>query len=357
MSCSQRRVIWSHFLFQKPTTGDCSIPVTILHWELILRSLTQKVRAATGSSTALVRDPAWISEFTIQQRHVPFARVQHAFVAGDAAHSHSPASAQGMNTGVQDAFNLGWKLAQVHHQQAPESLLDSYSAEREPVGAAVLAGTQAVTNVFSVRDPAGRWMRNSLISMITNTSDLRESVLKRIVPAFFELGITYQQNPFLNEYWHPSYAPFERQPKGLQPGERVPDYPFDYVKGMPHRTLHEILNPTEYALLLFTTEGSDEDYQRLDQLAQEVQQTYGKLVVPIFVVPGPHIRQHLQWNGEVIIDSGHPYHRLHYFFGVSQPSAYVIRPDGYVAYRDQPIMATRVLAYLQKALSIKSKQC
>jgi NADPH-dependent dioxygenase len=121
----------------------------------IVPQLTRKLRAATGSATAQVRDASWISAFTIQQRRVAFSCVQRAFVAGDAAHCHSPASAQGMNTGVQDAFNLGWKLAQVYHQQAPASLLESYSVEREPVAAAVLASTQTVTRAFSMHEPGG----------------------------------------------------------------------------------------------------------------------------------------------------------------------------------------------------------
>ncbi len=319
---------------------------------VIVPQLTQKLRTALGSATAQVRDASWISAFTIQQRRVPYARVQRAFVAGDAAHCHSPASAQGMNTGVQDAFNLGWKLAQVFQQQAPEDLLESYSVEREPIAAAVLASTQMVTRAFSMREPAGRWMRNSLISMVTNTSEMRESILKRIVPEFFELGVAYGQSPLVAEHWQPTFASFDRQPAGPGPGMRVPDYPFAFVKGMPGQTLHEVLNPTEYALLLFTTEGRDEDYRRLEQLAYEVQQTYGELVTPIVVVPGSHIQRHVQWDGYVLVDSGHPYHTLHYFFGVSRPSAYVIRPDGYVAYRDQPLDGRRVQAYLQTVLSL-----
>ncbi len=317
---------------------------------VIAAQLTRKIRAATGSSNALVHDPTWVSEFTIQQRRVPYARVGRAFVAGDAAHCHSPASAQGMNTGVQDAFNLGWKLAQVCRGQAPESLLESYSTEREPVAASVLASTQTVTRAFSVREPAGRWMRDSLIALVTGAEDTRESVLKRIVPEFFELGVEYRQSPLVGEHWQASFARFERKPEGVKPGERVPDYPFEYVKGVARHTLHEILNPIDYALLLFTTESSEEDYRRLEGLASEVQRAYGELITPIFVVPAPHIQKHLHWDGQVLVDSGHPYHTLHYYFGASQPSVYVIRPDGYVAYRDQPVVATRVQEYLQRVL-------
>jgi 2-polyprenyl-6-methoxyphenol hydroxylase-like FAD-dependent oxidoreductase len=313
--------------------------------------LTRKVRAALGSSTALVHSATWVSSFTIQQRRVPFARVQRAFLAGDSAHCHSPASAQGMNTGVQDAFNLGWKLAQVCRRQAPESLLDSYSIEREPVAASVLEGTQAVTRFLSMHDANGRWMRNNLISVLTNHAVIRETFMKRVVPSFFELGVAYRQSPLVAEHWHPSFAPYDRQPAGLSPGDRVPDYPFEYAKGRPLHTLHEFLNAPEYSLLLFTAYAKeDETYSNLKQLAQSVKQTFGDLVAPLFVVPNPHIQNRLKWDGVMLSDIGHPYHTLHYYFGASQPSVYLIRPDGYVAYRDQPANATRVLAYLHSVL-------
>jgi NADPH-dependent dioxygenase len=320
--------------------------------KVIIPQLTRKLQAAIGSETAQVRDVSWISAFTIQQRRVSSARVQRVFVAGDAAHCHSPASAQGMNTGVQDAFNLGWKLAQVYHQQAPVSLLESYSAEREPVAASVLASTQTMTRALSMRESSGRWMRNSLISMVTNSPAMREPVLKRFAPEFFELGVSYEYSTLVSQHWYPTFASFDRQPAGLKPGMRVPDYPFAFVKGMPSQSLHEVLNSTEYALLLFTTGASGEDYHRLEHFAQEVQRTSGTLVTPIFIVPASHHQHLTQWQGQVLVDSGHPYHTLHYFFGVSQPSAYVIRPDGYVAYRDQPLDEGRIQAYLQTVLAL-----
>jgi NADPH-dependent dioxygenase len=323
--------------------------------DVVATQLTRKIRAAIHSSSALVHDPTWVSEFTIQQRRVPYARVGRAFVAGDAAHCHSPASAQGMNTGVQDAFNLGWKLAQVCRGQAPASLLGSYSTEREPVAASVLASTQTLTRAFSIHETAGRWMRDSLIAMVMGSPEMRESVLKRIVPEFFELGVAYRESPIVDEDWQVSFAPFERQPEGIKPGERVPDYPFEYVRGIARHTLYEVLNPTtNYVLLLFTAEGSDEEYRRLERLAHEVQQAYGELITPVFVVPAPHIQGHLRWNGTVVLDSGHPYHTLHYYFGVNRMSAYVIRPDGYVAYRNQPVDVARVHAYVQRVLLAKS---
>src|SRR5262249_57721135 len=90
-------------------------------------------------------DPTWISRFTDMTRQAASYRAGRVLVAGEAAHVHYPIGGQGLNIGVQDAVNLGWKLAQVVHGISPESLLDTYHAERHPVAAGVLRKTMAMT--------------------------------------------------------------------------------------------------------------------------------------------------------------------------------------------------------------------
>src|SRR5499427_10155324 len=92
-----------------------------------------------------VRNPNWLSRFTDMARQAASYRDRRVLLAGDAAHVHSPAGGQGLNIGVQDAVNLGWKLAQVVKRTSPESLLDSYHTERHPVAARVLRNTMALT--------------------------------------------------------------------------------------------------------------------------------------------------------------------------------------------------------------------
>ena len=92
-----------------------------------------------------VRNPTWLSRFTDMARQAATYRARRVLLAGDAAHVHSPAGGQGLNIGVQDAVNLGWKLAQVVKGTSPESLLDTYHAERHPIGARVLRLTLALT--------------------------------------------------------------------------------------------------------------------------------------------------------------------------------------------------------------------
>ncbi|HTA88790.1 MAG TPA: FAD-dependent monooxygenase [Polyangiaceae bacterium] len=92
-----------------------------------------------------VHDVTWLSRFTDMARQAASYRERRVLLAGDAAHVHSPVGGQGLNIGVQDAVNLGWKLAQVVSGTSPDSLLDSYHAERHPIGARVLKGTMAQT--------------------------------------------------------------------------------------------------------------------------------------------------------------------------------------------------------------------
>jgi 3-(3-hydroxy-phenyl)propionate hydroxylase len=92
-----------------------------------------------------VRNPNWLSRFTDMARQAACYRDRRVLLAGDAAHVHSPAGGQGLNIGVQDVVNLGWKLAQVVKGTSPESLLDTYHAERHPIGARVLRLTMAQT--------------------------------------------------------------------------------------------------------------------------------------------------------------------------------------------------------------------
>jgi 2-polyprenyl-6-methoxyphenol hydroxylase-like FAD-dependent oxidoreductase len=110
--------------------------------EPTLRDLREALVVAYGTDFRM-HSPTWISRFTDMTRQAASYREGRVLLAGDAAHVHPPQGGQGLNTGVQDAVNLGWKLAQVVHQTSPESLLDTYHAERHPVGARVLRNTMA----------------------------------------------------------------------------------------------------------------------------------------------------------------------------------------------------------------------
>jgi 2-polyprenyl-6-methoxyphenol hydroxylase-like FAD-dependent oxidoreductase len=119
--------------------------------EPTLRDLSEGLIAVYGTDYG-IHSPTWITRFTDMTRQATAYRAGRVLLAGDAAHVHNPVGGQGLNTGVQDAVNLGWKLAQVLHRTAPESLLDTYHAERHPVAARVLRNTMAQTALMRVDD-------------------------------------------------------------------------------------------------------------------------------------------------------------------------------------------------------------
>ena len=168
--------------------GPIRVMVTERHvgaaTEPTLRDLSEALIAVYGTDYG-VHSPTWISRFTDMTRQAASYRNGRVLLAGDAAHVHSPDGGQGLNTGVQDAVNLGWKLAQVIKRTSPESLLDSYHAERHPVGARVLQITMAAV---ALRRPDER--TKALRDMVSQVLSMDEP-RKRIAAEMSGLGIRY----------------------------------------------------------------------------------------------------------------------------------------------------------------------
>ena len=129
-----------------------------------MEDLSEVLVAAYGTDYG-VHSPTWISRFTDMTRQAASYREGRVLLAGDAAHIHGPQGGQGLNTGVQDAVNLGWKLAQVVDQTSPESLLDTYHAERHPVGARVLHNTMAQVALSRI-DERSRALRDTVLEQL-----------------------------------------------------------------------------------------------------------------------------------------------------------------------------------------------
>ena len=133
--------------------------------EPTLQDLSEALVAAYGTDYG-VHSPTWISRFTDMTRQAASYREGRVLLAGDAAHVHGPQGGQGLNTGVQDAVNLGWKLAQVVNRTSPESLLDTYHAERHPVGARVLQNTMAQVALSRI-DERSQALRATVLDMLS----------------------------------------------------------------------------------------------------------------------------------------------------------------------------------------------
>ena len=142
----RRDALGAHSLSRLEDGGPVRVMVTEQHvglsGESTLRDLSEALIAVYGTDYG-IHSPTWISRFTDTTRQAAAYRDRRVLLAGDAAHVHAPDGGQGLNLGVQDAVNLGWKLAQVVNRRSPESLLDTYHAERHPVAARVLRNTMA----------------------------------------------------------------------------------------------------------------------------------------------------------------------------------------------------------------------
>lgn len=152
-----------------------------------LQAIFDERASFEGTITAV----KWVSNYNIQRRMVPQMHVGRAFLAGDAAHIHSPAGAQGMNAGIGDAWNIAWKLALVCNEAAPRSLLLTYGEERLPVALRVLRMTNILTRAaLLLRNPLLRTARSVLASQVLARPRIRE----RLIESLTELDVAYPKS-------------------------------------------------------------------------------------------------------------------------------------------------------------------
>ena len=138
-----------------------------------------------------VSDPAWLSNFRINGRKVSRYQQGRIFLAGDAAHVHSPAGGQGMNTGMQDAFNLAWKLALVARGTTTPALLESYTPERSAVGDMVVRNAARLTDMATLSNPAAQTFRNATMSFMLGFHAVQE----KLAATLSETEIAYAKSP------------------------------------------------------------------------------------------------------------------------------------------------------------------
>lgn len=323
-------------------------------------AILARLRELAGPLSGLggrVGEASWTSSFVIHRRVVDRYRAGRAFVVGDAAHLHSPAGGQGMNTGVQDAANLAWKLAMVLRGESPESILDSYDLERRPVAARVLNSTDRIMRLIAPRNPLARAARDAALAGLGKLE-----VVKRLISReMAELSVSYSHSPIVGESrpgWFRATAvegatgfnaneSFRRGPK---PGDRLPDVVLaqsDPTSGLPMRlsdvAFREALGPDlddadarpRHVLLVFQGLRPESGAFRVDFLAEEfIPPHLAGRIRPILVEPRTPVEDSPAWRGERLSD---PTNALHRRFGAEGACLFLIRPDGYIGFRARPL--------------------
>jgi 2-polyprenyl-6-methoxyphenol hydroxylase-like FAD-dependent oxidoreductase len=155
--------------------------------------LVRKVLAERAPAEIEARSLHWSSYFHIHHRHAAKLRAERIFIAGDAAHIHSPFGGQGMNTGLHDVWNLVWKLDLFLRHHGTEQLLESYSAERLPVIENVIATTDRLTKVMGTPNRFAQALRNTVIPMVSRLAPFQHAFVQRLS----ELGIAYADSPLV----------------------------------------------------------------------------------------------------------------------------------------------------------------
>ena len=163
-----------------------------------------------GPGGLLASDPVWMARFRVNERKVDDFRSGRVFLAGDAAHIHSPAGGQGMNTGMQDAVNLAWKLALVCRGDCDAGLLDSYGIEREAIASAVIASTGRLTRIAMLRNTLAQAARNFVARQLLGLQSVQHAASENLA----ELSVGYDDSPLNGEH--------EAGLQGPSPGHRFP---------------------------------------------------------------------------------------------------------------------------------------
>ncbi|WP_326537185.1 FAD-dependent monooxygenase [Pseudorhodoferax sp.] len=255
--------------------------------ELRFTHVIPSIRAEAGDTLAF-QDCAWFSTYRIHHRRAARFRKGRCFLLGDAAHVHSPVGAQGMNTGLQDAYNLGWKLARVADGRAAPALLDSYEAERIPVAERLLDTTDRAFRAIVSDNPLAALLRTQVLARVAALAMRSERVQALAFRTVSQTAIGYRGSALSQE----ASPMTDEAPRA---GDRFPWLQLQLAPDAPAQDLFGLLDDTRWTLLLF---------------GQPVPQGLPLDVVALAVPAG---------NDGVLA-------RAH----IAQPSFYLLRPDGHV---------------------------
>lgn len=265
------------------------------------------------------------SRFVIHQRTVHRESVGRIFLAGDAAHVHSVVGAQGLNIGVQDAFNVAWKLAAVSAGRATPALLDTYAAERRPAASRTVRGTRRATRMTLLRRPPTVLARRYIAPLVLGRDRVRQTIER----ALSQLDISYR-------------APGAVADGALVTGDRAPDGPLRAPGSAEVRRLFEVIRDDEFSLVLLGADAAGR-YAQIHAEVGRFPAVREYVVVPDTDGPIPE-----DVTVPVFVDAGNALRRK---YNADGRTMLLIRPDGYLALRHDEWAAEPLRAALEKWLA------
>jgi 2-polyprenyl-6-methoxyphenol hydroxylase-like FAD-dependent oxidoreductase len=268
-------------------------------------------------------DPDWMARFNISHRKVREFRRLRVFLAGDAAHIHSPAGGQGMNTGIQDAFNLAWKLALVVRGRARARLLASYHVEREPVARDVLNLTDRITRMATMRNSVAQSVRDFLLPRVSGIEFVGDKIADRLA----ELNVTYRTSPIVENHGGGR----------LKAGDRAPDAELRDENSQARR-LFELFHEPRHVLLVFLG-ALDSAAANSDQIESAIGGLPDGTVDICRIVRGQsNLRTELRDTSGL----------AHAAYGLFEGGIVLVRPDGYIGYRSDNFNLENLQTYLAR---------
>lgn len=278
-----------------------------------------------------ITDISWIYPFWIHSKAAKKLGFGRIFLAGDAAHVHSPAGGQGMNTGMQDVYNLAWKLALVIKGKAKSSLMDTYQLERHPVIVKMVNETEKLTMLAL----SGKSFLNKLRKFGAKLRQGQKLYLEKISSHITQLNICYSKSPII--------ATDERaSAKSPKPGERALNVVIN-----PTSQLYDYLHTTQHNLLIFM--GSSSTKKKLEKVF-EIQNKLAHAfpgLINLWIISKNNID-----NLDNIIFDEHG--AVHHTYAIKTSATYLIRPDGYIGYCSKELNFDAIKHFLSRYL-IKSE--
>lgn len=304
-------------LFPLPTGSDrwrviADVAADVHHVSLTSIALLLRERAGIEAAP---NHPTTLLALSSGEQIASSFRAGRVLIAGDAAHIHSPVGGQGMNTGLQDAHNLAWKLALVIRRGVSDQLLDSYEAERKPIAERVLRDTHQATKAATWRGLLPQVLRSSAVGLLAGVELAQRALLDRAS----EIDVSYRSSPIVR-----SGGP----QGGLQGGDHLPD-----VRWGPQGSLSRLVG-TKHLVLLFDGGGGGEgEHKRLIDAADMLASSFAHKLEAYAILK---VDQRPEWvarGTRYLVD---PQGHIHKHLGIDGATAIVVRPDGYLGYVGRP---------------------